>query len=78
MLRGPDTLEIALDHDGQPRGQCLRLLHRVRSEDDGRFLPLSGYFRDDLPHEPSRLRVHTRGGLIQEDDFGTADHGYRH
>ena len=51
-------------HDGDPVGEHLGLVEDVRGEHDGATLALA---TEQIPGEAARVRVHARGGLVEED-----------
>mmetsp|Transcript_16754 Transcript_16754/g.57189 ORF Transcript_16754/g.57189 Transcript_16754/m.57189 type:complete len:745 (-) Transcript_16754:3551-5785(-) len=67
VLHGAEAAEAALHHDAQVVAQRLALLHGVGRKHDGAALQRAA---DDVPHEAARLRVHARGGLVEQDDGG--------
>jgi hypothetical protein len=60
---------------GDPVRKTVGLVEVLRREEDGDAVP--DQFADRLPHRPAAARVQARGGLIEEDDLGTADQGHR-
>ena len=58
----------AVIEDRDPVAELLGLLEVVRRHDDGPALGTDPF--DDVPEVAPRLRVETRGGLVEEDDLG--------
>ena len=57
--------------DGHAVGQPLGFVHQVRREQDCRAR--AAQLAHDLPGGEPRLRVHTRGRLVQEDQLRAPD-----
>ena len=55
-------------HDRHPIAQLGRLFHVVSGEHHGLAARLKSL--DEIPQRPARLRIETRGRLIEEDEFG--------
>lgn len=52
-------------HDSDVVAKTLRLLHAVGREYDGALSVGGGHPADDIPHEPSRYRVHPGRRLLK-------------
>src|ERR1700677_4146856 len=65
----------AVVHDDKSIAQLFCFVHVVRSDDLGHALALEAV--ETLPQQMSRLRVETRGRLVQDQKFGTVHQGTR-
>src|SRR5262252_2643327 len=63
-------------HDGDAVAEALRLLHVMRRVDDRHSLAVQ--LLDHLEDSVARLRIHTYGRLIHEDQPWTMDHPRSH
>mmetsp|Transcript_1969 Transcript_1969/g.7201 ORF Transcript_1969/g.7201 Transcript_1969/m.7201 type:complete len:226 (-) Transcript_1969:4884-5561(-) len=78
-----DLLDLALapelpgNHDPDARAQGLALRHGVGRQHDALVLAVV-HVRDDVPQESLGDRVHSGGGLVQQNDLGIANHRRGH
>ena len=72
VLGAVDQVGPVLEHDDLV-GQALGLDQEVRAHHDG--VAVGGHLPDELEHGVGRLRVETRGRLVEQQQLGVVQHG---
>ena len=64
------------DHDSHLGSQGFCFFHRVRRQNDCRFLVTLGDLFDNLPHEATSFGIHSSRRLIQQNDGRVTNEGH--